>query len=129
MDWWRVQYFGSPSNAGDAADLADPEGDGVSNLLAYAMGLSPFQVKPPSALPSVSINNGKLQISFPWQKSATDITYNVQASGDLSTWSPLWTSGTASFVGPGPSAIMTIPDTVTLSGTNSRFMRLQVTRP
>jgi hypothetical protein len=129
MDWWRAQYFGSPSNAGDAADLADPEGDGVSNLLAYAMGLSPFQAKPPGALPMVSINNGKLQISFPWQKSAADITYNVQASGDLSTWSMLWTSGTATFVGPGPGAIVTVPDTVTLSGTNCRFMRLQVTRP
>jgi hypothetical protein len=77
----------------------------------------------------VSINNGKLQISFPWQKSATDITYNVQASANLSTWSVLWTSGTATFVGPGPSAIVTVPDSVTLSGTNSRFMRLQVTRP
>ena len=31
----------APTNAGDAADNANPAGDGIANLLKYSLGLNP----------------------------------------------------------------------------------------
>jgi len=38
---WRFQYFGTTENAGNAADLADPDGDGNNNQLEYVAGTVP----------------------------------------------------------------------------------------
>src|ERR1019366_6293612 len=38
---WRAVYFGTTNNLGGAADNADPDGDGIPNLLEYAFGLAP----------------------------------------------------------------------------------------
>ena len=38
---WRVEHFGEDAYAPDAANDADWSGDGVPNLLAYALGLDP----------------------------------------------------------------------------------------
>jgi hypothetical protein len=37
---WRLAQFGTTSNAGDTADLADYDHDGVCNLCEYALGTS-----------------------------------------------------------------------------------------
>ena len=39
---WRSQYFGTTANSGDAADGADPDGDGMTNALEYAAGTHPL---------------------------------------------------------------------------------------
>ena len=39
-DDWQVQYFGQPPNA-NAAPLADPDGDGQTNLFEFTAGLVP----------------------------------------------------------------------------------------
>ncbi len=40
-DGWRKQHFGTTFPNGDAADHADPDGDGTNNLLERAFGLNP----------------------------------------------------------------------------------------
>jgi len=68
---------------------ADPDGDGVPNLMEYAMGWNPH----------VADGDGRIMIFGPWElgigdaiiryqrrKSATDIDFQLQASLDLSTW-------------------------------------------
>ena len=39
---WRQAWFGSTSAVGDAADDADPDGDGLNNLLEFAFGGNPL---------------------------------------------------------------------------------------
>jgi len=41
LQGWRQQYFGTTENSGGAADTADPDGDGGSNLFEYVAGLLP----------------------------------------------------------------------------------------
>ncbi len=38
---WRQTHFGTTQNEGDAADAANPSGDGLSNLIKYTLGLNP----------------------------------------------------------------------------------------
>jgi|GEM_PF-1593672 len=126
IEAWRVSYFGSPSNVGSAADVFDYDGDGVPNLLEYALGTTPTDagsVSRPTA--SVSTSNSSLQLSF--VRARSDVTYIVEATSDLTppvTWSALATN-------PGVvGQTVTVTDSVTLGAANPRrYLRLRVTSP
>ena len=51
---WRYQHFQTNANTGDAADLADPDKDGLVNLLERAFNLNPNQ----AALPILTAGTG-----------------------------------------------------------------------
>lgn len=42
LNTWRMHYFGTIANTGEAADYADPTGSGRPNLLRYFFAESPF---------------------------------------------------------------------------------------
>jgi hypothetical protein len=54
-DAWRLTYFGTVLNEGPAADLSDPDGDGLPNLLEYALLTNPVE---PSAPAGELVKNG-----------------------------------------------------------------------
>lgn len=84
---YMAMYF-TPQQMADSTisgDLADPDGDGICNLLEYAFGSNPARVDS-SRLPTVSVQNGYLTISFIQRVALTDLTYAVEVSGDLLTW-------------------------------------------
>ena len=132
VDGWRSQYFGSSSNSGAAADTSSYTGDGVANLIKYAFGLNPT-VPVSGGLPEAKIMNNRLAITFNRMKSATDIVYEVQASGDLFGWgnsTVIWSSASTSYAGgSSDSESVTVQDTVSTDAANQRFMRLQISRP
>jgi len=64
---------------------ADPNHTGVCNLAAYAFGVNP-SAPDRSQLPSASVQNGYLQITYPQWMNAADLTYLVEVSSDLVTW-------------------------------------------
>lgn len=70
---------------GDAAASADPDKDGISNLIEYALGGSPT-VRSASVLPQVAVENGNLTMTYRKNKAAGDLAYTVQSSTDLTTW-------------------------------------------
>jgi hypothetical protein len=41
QETWRFTYFGTTANTGNAADLADPDGDGHDNAFEFVAGLVP----------------------------------------------------------------------------------------
>jgi hypothetical protein len=134
FDAWKqakftVQQLAQPSVSGD---LSDPDYDGIPNLLEYALGLDPNQTSG-SGLPVCSSSGGYLALTFNRQKSATDITYSVEATGDLgSSWTQIWSSSGVPYGGGGnASEQVTVQDTVSIaaSPTHRRFLRLKVTRP
>jgi uncharacterized repeat protein (TIGR02543 family) len=122
IETWRNDYFGQTANTGDAADDADPDGDGIVNLLEYALGSEPDSSASRPDLAS-QISDLKLQITFTPQGSG--ITYTIEASSDLSDWSET-TDLTSLTVG----TPYTHTDSTALGGTTTkRFLRLKVSQP
>ena len=132
----------------NTAPGADPDGDGLSNLLEYALNLNPTRSDAGgTALPQSQVavraygGGNYLSIRFVRVPLATDLTYVVESSPDLTTWTAVATStGGAALNGPGlvsDDAASTTPhtvevrDTVAQSGdpTQRRFLRLRVTQP
>src|SRR5262252_1780223 len=78
---------------------ADPDGDGVCNLMEFAFNLSP-EVADKAALPQFQLQShtvggqpGRyLTVQFLRQLGNTNLTYVVQASPDLVTWSDVCTA-------------------------------------
>jgi hypothetical protein len=114
------------------ADTNAPAGDGVPNLVKYALGLDPM-VPATQGMPEMKMTNSRLALTFNRQKSATDVVYEVQAAGDLfgfSNATVLWSSASNGYGGgTNPSQAVTVQDTVDAAATNRRFMRLQISRP
>ena len=132
-DLWRTANGG----AGIGGDSLDPAGDGVSNLMKYALGLSATTPATSVSLPIVQVQNGYLTIQFTHNPDATDITYMIQFSNDckqwktLATWSPTTPSWTLSADGAGAvvgetGGIVTATDNKKITDQTKRFLRLKV---
>ena len=95
VEAWRQHFFNTTDGTGDRADLANPTGDGVPNLLKYALGLDPTkQDAPPTPYP-VTASDGEtyLTLYFSRVSVATDITYEIQVTGNLAgPWTTVATS-------------------------------------
>lgn len=104
---------------------ADPDGDGINNLLEYAMAGDP-NLGTSAPAPVINIHQqggGFLTLTF--TRARADVTYVIQGSDDLSTWTDLATNpGAVSSVSP-----VTFVDAVDLNvGTPPRrFLRIRVT--
>jgi len=117
---WRYQHFGTVADTSTASDDADPDGDGLSNLLEYAVGTLPTQR---SANPwSSSTTMGYLSLSVPKNTSASDVTWSAESSEDLISWHP---EQTVTLVNDGSSFVAR--DTVPFGSAPKRFLRLRVT--
>ena len=140
IDAWRFAKFGANANVANiAGDLANPAGDGIVNLLKYALGLNPLAVSP-SGLPSLGTSNGYLTLTFSRPLTATDVSYTVQVSSDLVTWNDgsLYTAGgdvpTNAFTTQlsrtvsGGIETITVRDNTAMLGAGARFIRLKVIR-
>jgi autotransporter-associated beta strand protein len=116
LETWRQENFGSTADSGTSANLADPDADGLSNLMEYALGSDPTVA---NANASTTVSGGNpLSLTFNTVADSS-LAYIVEASNDLGTWSQIATrSGTGNPV--------TVQDPGPVSG-NRRFLRLRVT--
>jgi hypothetical protein len=132
FELWKQENFTPQqlAQSGVVGDLDDPDRDGIANLLEYALGLDPNQSSA-SGTPFCSTSGGYLTLTFNRQKIATDITYGVKATGDLGfSWTQIWSSSSVPYGGgSNPSQQVTVQDTVPVSESPKRFMRLKVTKP
>ncbi|MBL9145880.1 MAG: lamin tail domain-containing protein [Verrucomicrobiaceae bacterium] len=155
INGWRQTYFGSNANSGNAANTADFDGDGVSNLLEYALGANPASINGDDgigALPEGISGNAsdqpllqdRLYLSFSIPQTApADVTYTVQASDSLGTWTDVarktgtgawtWLAGGSIRIYTSvqaPYEVVQIGDSNPRDNANTRrFMRLQVSAP
>ncbi|MCW1883971.1 hypothetical protein OKA04_04475 [Luteolibacter flavescens] len=79
---WRMAHFGMSGNTGVAADDADPDGDGVSNLVEYAFGLTP-SMRDASKLPQSTRNSVNDIYSFTSPPGREDVTCGLEVSFTL----------------------------------------------
>lgn len=143
LQLWRDNYFQTTANEGDAADRADPDHDGIPNLIEYALGTRPDsndEDHGSSNLPATSISEERLHLHFTLPSSPpAELQYRVRASSDLVIWTTLATKAGASpwvWTGTGPTRIalppsderqpVTIGDDITTPGNETRFMRLEI---
>jgi uncharacterized delta-60 repeat protein len=69
LDAWRLTFFDTLLNEGPAADLSDPDHDGIPNLLEYATLTSPIQPGAPSV--QLIVKGSTLEYSFVRPSSAS----------------------------------------------------------
>jgi hypothetical protein len=127
---WKAGAFTNPSDANDpsvSGPSATPAHDGITNLMKYAMALDPM-ICGTRCLPTPSPQGGYLTLTYHKNKTATDVTYTVQASDSLTgnSWNPATT--VTSQTDQGTYWLVTVRDTVPSAGHPLRFMRLQVSR-
>jgi uncharacterized delta-60 repeat protein len=133
---WKLRQLGNP----DAPDDADPEGDGLSTLIEYALILLPAAPSlAPPAERHVYAEGDRLRIFVPRDPAHNDIIVSVEATGDLATtsWSTLATSiFGAPFIGPGyvggddttPGVKrVEVRDVVNSTDAAQRFLRIKIT--
>ncbi|MFT3990659.1 MAG: autotransporter-associated beta strand repeat-containing protein [Luteolibacter sp.] len=117
---WRKLYFGDSANSGNETSTADYDHDGISNLVEYASGTNPTQNTPVPYRTEVNANS-YLQITFN-RIADPMLTYTVQVSENLETWSDIWTSTSSMNV----ADTVTVSDEVPLPNSSRRFLRLSV---
>ena len=73
--------------------VEDADGDGMSNLLEYALGSDPASSDSTFAplVDTVEDGNGEIYVSFSYteNKAVQDVNYVIEKSVDLKTWEPV----------------------------------------
>lgn len=89
---WREQHFNTKENTGDAADLADPDRDGLVNLIEFAFNLDPNSPSAPQ-LPQATRSGNNFVITFNEPPGTAGITYGARSSTNLEDWAPVPDTG------------------------------------
>ncbi len=128
---WRWQHFGTSSaDLAVAGDSANPAGDGIPNLVKYALGLAPETAADRSlARPAINAE-GHLEISFTRpDPPPADIEYQVEASSDLLAWcSDACVDVKQISFNNDNTATVTCEETMPASVAEKQFLRLRVSR-
>jgi hypothetical protein len=112
---WALAAGLAPESSG--ATDADPDGDGFTNLLEYALATDPLRSGP--GLP-VQIAPSEARLALTFLRARGELTYEVEGSSDLATWTVIATD---------PGSVgqnATVHDTVDLLAHPRRFLRLRV---
>jgi hypothetical protein len=129
--WWDAGQLADAALSGDSADA---DGDGVANLIEYALGGSPASAAS-APLPVLAVGTGVfegqtrdvLTLSFTRVADA-GLAYVVEAADNLgghAGWAPIFRStGAQNIAGP-----LTVRDVRALGSTPRRFLRLRVESP
>ncbi len=131
---WENQYFtaAEQGNAAVSGPNATPAGDGLSNLLKYALGLNP-KLSGVGNLPRTGTatvgTQSYLSLTYTRSLAATDLTCTVEVSGDLVAWSSganatetVSTTNNAD----GQTQTVVVRDLTAQSAAARRFLRLRV---
>lgn len=142
---WRAFQFGAanltPANqAALWGNQADPDRDGIPNLLEYALTTPPLLAGASPA--AAGLSNGRLTLTFSRNPLRPDLRYTVEVASALTPpdWSPLATGEGGSeitAVAPalpritetpaGPAISVEVRDGLAVTSQARRFLRLRVT--
>ena len=124
---WREQWFGDTTNSGAGADLAIAGGDGLANLLKYALNLVPPQL--PATIGSVVVidqSAGALRMTVAKNPVANDVLFSIEGTnnlGDPNSW-----TANGLIIDQNSGSTLQVHDPTPLTN-GPRYLRLKVTRP
>ena len=124
-DAWEIVKFGNANENAHPA-TGDEDGDGLSNILEFALDTHPA-IGNPSPLTSSFVESEDglvLQLSIPKNPLAENLVYTVEATNDLAQGP--WSSATTVVVSDTPTQRI-VRDTQARSSNTNRFLRLKVT--
>ncbi len=85
---WKLENFPNPADQSNplvSGPSANPQRDGVANILRYALDIGPGRLAT-TALPSLGLYAGAPQFEFHFDPGKNDIAYIVESSDDLLDW-------------------------------------------
>ncbi len=123
---WRFANFGAHGSENSGADAADPDGDGLSNLLEYALVLNP---NASGTLPtSLALNGSNLEYTYIRSTGAKEnvINYHIEWSDtlDVGSWSVETVTEQITLT---EGALETVKASIPAGTGAKRFLRLRVT--
>lgn len=108
---WRIASFPNPADrANDAISgpHANPSGDGVENLIRYALGVGPYG-SVIGLLPNLQKNGGDHDFRFRYDASKPDLIWRVKATNDLAAWPNVLFSSQTSVIPPLNNGWLSVP--------------------
>ncbi|MGC3989695.1 MAG: endonuclease [Chthoniobacteraceae bacterium] len=78
-----------------SGDTADPDGDGISNLVEYAENLNPKTANSLSDQETIQTSGSALNLTHRKNRWATDLSFSYQISTDLQSWTTVTPSTTS----------------------------------
>ncbi len=126
QEQWRLAFFGTSANAGSAANNADADGDGETNLLEFATDQHPFAS---TQLTSSMVKNGN-SLQFRYRRATTassaGLNFIVEWSNSLSpnSWS---SAGLTTQIISDNGTQQLIQASMPTPASNKHFFRLRVT--
>ena len=141
---WRAFNFGAsnvtpPNEATLWGNDADPDGDGICNLLEYALTGNPLV--PELSIMQAGVSNGRLTLTFSRNPLRPDLRYTVEVSSNPTAggWSPLAISeGGAPMMAVAPALprvtetasgnvhSVNVRDALAMTSQARRFLRLHI---
>ena len=125
LELWRYAYFGTDQNAGNAANMAVPQQDGITNLMKFATGLDPTE--PASQPGTFLLNAGHLEFFYNRNVAAmAEVVCVVEWADSLS--GPWTNSGVNETLDSASSTQLHVRAVIPAAppGTGHRFARLRV---
>ncbi|HEY8991244.1 MAG TPA: LamG-like jellyroll fold domain-containing protein [Luteolibacter sp.] len=85
---WRLTHFGNAANSGAAADAADPDADGMTNIQEFTAGTDPGNAASVFRVSGMMISGNEVLLSFP---TVAGKTYRLECSDTLlnDSWVPV----------------------------------------
>lgn len=127
---YRRQRFSQAERSapGFSATNADPEGDGMPNLLEYAFGSDPKKKDTETVRPSGGAQDGHLTFTYIRRTDTADLIYSVELSDDLIHWEsqPGMLEEVLVTTVDSNRERVTMRDTSPMSSKSRRFVRLNV---
>lgn len=123
LDSWRQTNFGSLLDAGNSANTADPDHDGIPNLLEYAFGSNPLQ-SGGSLIPKPQFNGSTIVFSFNEPSGVSGASYAAEWSRTLDAAS--WSTSGFNDSGSGGTHVFTLSVN---PADGPMFVRIRVSQP
>jgi|GEM_PF-842171 len=122
---WRLLTFGNSSNTGNAADLADPDKDGMVNLSEYASCNDPN--KPNNAWGTAAIQGSNLKLTYLRRKAALgEATIScIWSSNPNGPWSSV---GVTEQILTDDGTTQSVGAQVALNGGRTKFFKIEIRR-
>jgi len=125
---WQLVHFNGTTDL-----AADPDADGLPNLVEFAFGLDPNGLDDPARRPGVALEVDPVPavvLTFRRQTLLETLDWQVEHSVDLASWSSApGTVETVSIVDEGDGTETITYRSILEAGVDARFFRLRVTSP